>query len=45
MKNTFKESMLILVYEFLGTFMMGILFFQYCQNANIVYEVKDNTDY
>jgi glycerol uptake facilitator-like aquaporin len=45
MKNTFKESMLILVYEFLGTFMMGILFYQYCQNTFVVFELKNDDSY
>ena len=31
-KNTFNESALILVYEFLGTFMMGTLFINYCKS-------------
>ena len=29
LKNTFRESLLILIYEFLGTFMMGTLFINY----------------
>ena len=29
LKNTFNESILILVYEFLGTFMIATLFINY----------------
>lgn len=31
-KNTFKESLLILIYEFLGSFMMATLFINYCKS-------------
>jgi len=33
LRNTFNESILILLYEFFGTFLMSILFINYSQNA------------
>ena len=34
LKNTFNESLLILIYEFLGTFMMGTLFINFCKSSD-----------
>ena len=33
LKNTFNESLLILVYEFLGTFMISTLFVNYGKSS------------
>ena len=31
LRSTFRESLLILVYEFLGTFFISLLFMNYCK--------------
>lgn len=34
LRNTFKESVLILVYEFIGTFLMAIVFMNWSKLFN-----------